>query len=90
MDGRLRFWDWEGRHLRRHETARAEHLAFDDEGAFLMSADTDLRLTRWSPDGIELEVAVLESTPVGVGVGDAYVVTASNTGVVETWDRGRP
>jgi WD40 repeat protein len=90
VDGRLRLWQWNGRHLRRHELpARVEHLAFSPAGEFLATASADRRLTIWSAEGTELGTAALDGRPVGLGVGggvgDRYVVSASETGVVETW-----
>ncbi len=88
VDGRLRLWDWEGRPVSRSETSRIEYMAFDPAGTSLVTAATDRRLTRWSTDGVEQAAAVLDGKPVGVGVAKEYAVTASSTGVVETWERG--
>jgi hypothetical protein len=90
IDGRLRFWDWEGQHLRRHETARTRCLEFAPDGSFLATAGTDHRLTAWSPDGVALASAELDGKPAGVGVGPDHVVTVSSAGVVETWESPAP
>lgn len=86
VDGRLRLWRWDGRLVRRNALpGRVEHLAFAPDGEFLATASNDRRLTAWSPDGVELATAALDGTPAGIGVADGYIVTASRSGVVETW-----
>ena len=88
VDGRLRFWLWEGHHVRRQQGARIEHMEFASGGEFLATAAIDHRLTSWSPDGEVLGAAVLEGRPAGVGVGDGFIVTAGVGGVLEKWTTG--
>jgi WD40 repeat protein len=90
VDGRLRFWQWEGHHVRRQQGARIEHMEFASDGELLATAAIDRRLTTWSPDGEVLGAAVLQERPAGVGVGDGFVVTAGVSGVLETWTTGLP
>ena len=87
-DGRLRFWQWEGHHIRRQQGARIEHMEFASGGELLATAAVDRRLTSWSPDGEVLGAAILDGRPAGVGVGDGRIVTASMSGVLETWTTG--
>jgi WD40 repeat protein len=90
VDGRLRFWAWEGHHVRRQQGARIEHMEFAGGGEFLATAAIDRRLTSWTPDGELLGAALMDGRPAGVGVGDGFIVTASVSGVLETWKTGPP
>jgi hypothetical protein len=84
-DGRLRFWDWNGRLVGKQETAGVDHVAFSADGLSVVTTSAQQRLRHWSADGDELGATSLSGRPVGIGMGATFILTGTEHGVLETW-----